>query len=229
MRADAVAESLGSQLGLFVFCASFEERSLHVAKAVSRHAPATVMFVNGQRSEKTEANLRAIMDLYPKGTEVVELDYRRPISIADRFLAVVRNAVSLGTSRLTIDITTFTHEALLILLRIIQLIPTADLGVYLVYTGAAEYFVSAKDESDRWLSKGVAEVRSVLGYSGSRDPSKKLHLIVLAGFETERAHKLIAVIEPAKLTVGVGDPSESVSSALYNQNAAFHRRVVEQS
>jgi hypothetical protein len=75
--------------------------------------------------------------------------------------------------------------------------------IYLLYVSAADYSIGDNKE-DKWLSKGVAEVRTVLGYTGDITPSKKMHLIVLVGFEYQRASRLIEILEPSCLSLGHG-------------------------
>ena len=109
------------------------------------------------------------------------------------------------------SITTFTHEALLILLRILQRQVTKRDLVHLVYAAAAEYAVGLRPE-EKWLTKGVLDVRSVLGYPGSMRPSWKSHLIVLVGFEADRATELIESYEPTVISLGFGDEKTQTSA-----------------
>jgi hypothetical protein len=76
-----------------------------------------------------------------------------------------------------------------------------------------------------WLTRGVAQIRSVLGYPGRLSPSKKLHLIVIVGFEHERVAAVIEQFEPARLTLICGDPEKSVSSSHYEVNRHFFQKV----
>jgi hypothetical protein len=80
---------------------------------------------------------------------------------------------------------------------------------------------------DRWLSKGVAEVRSVLGYPGEFFPSRKTHLIVLVGFEHERASKLVEIYEPNILSLGYGKAGSETSQKHYSANRNYHKLVRE--
>ena len=76
-------------------------------------------------------------------------------------------------------------------------------------------------------------MRSVLGYSGEFDPAKGLHLIILMGIEVEKATKLISVLEPAKLSFGLGRKYTSVNlghtqlSELNYNKLAIARSAVE--
>ena len=60
---------------------------------------------------------------------------------------------------------------------------------------------------EKWLSKGVKEIRSVLGFPGEILPSRKNHLIVLTGYEYERAKTIIDILQPYSLALGFGEAS----------------------
>jgi len=64
-----------------------------------------------------------------------------------------------------------------------------------------------------------------LGFPGEFLPSKKLHLIVLVGFEHERAKAVIERFEPTVLTLGIGEVSQSVSAGHYATNQKFFDEV----
>jgi hypothetical protein len=147
-----------------------------------------------------------------------------PLRTADSLHAAIDESIAAGLRKFLVDITTFTHEGLLILLRILQFrsIGSVDCG----YTSAREYSVGDLDER-KWLSKGLGEVRSVLGYPGRVLPSKKLHLIIMAGFEADRAERVILEYEPNTISLGLGDPNDSISPDHYKANRIFYERLVE--
>jgi hypothetical protein len=78
-----------------------------------------------------------------------------------------------------------------------------------VYTAADEYSIGLPPEK-KWLSKGVRDIRSVLGYPGTITPSRRSHLIVLVGFEADRALELIESYEPNVLSLGFGEEASAV-------------------
>jgi len=125
-----------------------------------------------------------------------------------------------------IDITSFTHEALLIVLRVLAVHRKPTDRITCLYNGASEYSVGLPAE-EKWLTKGVGEIRSVLGYSGQIIPTQKTHLIVLVGFETERAERIIAAYEPNELSLGYGSLLESISPPLHDLNRKFHKKLRE--
>jgi hypothetical protein len=127
---------------------------------------------------------------------------------------------------ITVRLLSFTHEVLLILLKVVQSAFSPSAAIVGVYNGAAEYSLGS-DDTNKWLTKGVKDVRSVLGYSGLSIPSQKNHLIILAGFETERAEKLVEFYEPTLLSIGHGDPLASIANSHFVLNRQFHRKLMD--
>jgi hypothetical protein len=152
----------------------------------------------------------------------VYLETRNPIKSADSIQKALQQAGDYKPARYLIDITTFTHESLLILLKLLQ--AHLDLGsnVQFAYSPAKEYAIGLEIK-DKWLSKGIDEIRSVLGYPGLLLPSRKVHLIILVGFESERAARLIDEYEPAVVSLGFGKADESITVNHHEANVAFHK------
>jgi len=97
---------------------------------------------------------------------------------------------------------------LLILLKIFSLDEFQNkFQIQLIYTPAEKY-------SDNWLTKGVRDIRSIYGYSGLNHPSKRMLLIILAGFESERTLEIIESFEPSAILLGQPSPSESINLEL---------------
>ena len=75
------------------------------------------------------------------------------------------------------------------------------------YSHAKEYSIG--DPADeKWLSKGIRDVRSVVGFPGRMIPSKSTHMIVLVGFEYDRTLELVKLCEPTFVSLGVADSRE---------------------
>jgi len=175
----------------------------------------------------TDSQSEYLLSRFGLNSSMVPLNREKPLKTADSLqLALASCARELPQTYL-VDITTFTHEALLILLRLLQLrLKPAD-SVTFVYTAASEYSVGDKEEN-KWLSKGIGEIRSVLGYPGKVLPTQKSHLVILAGFESERAERFIEEYEPNVLSIGLGAPDSSTSPAHASVSKAMHSRIVAQ-
>ncbi|MGA2705137.1 MAG: hypothetical protein ABSH35_29095 [Isosphaeraceae bacterium] len=96
---------------------------------------------------------------------------------------------------ITLDATSFNRETLLILLGLIEFaFPRARIRVF---------YVSPVTYGD-WLSAGFTQVRNVVGLAGLQVPGRKTLLMVLYGYEHQRALKAIEEYEPAKVLLGFG-------------------------
>ncbi len=137
------------------------------------------------------------------------------INVADEILRFL-DEYSKSTTSLVIDITSLSHELLVVLLGILYKMQIINKTV-LLYVSASEYSV--------WLSRGVRSIRSILGFPGMMLPSKKLHLVILAGFEVERASELIVRCEPASISIGVGKREQSISEAHHDKNKLSFERL----
>ncbi len=178
-----------SQLGVdvFVCSASYERRCRSVADNIDvAHVGRALIAKNEDHAHIVGDNHEYLCRLFDGRCETLLLDTGDPLKSADAMLVAVRSACHGPAKRWLIDITTFTHEGLLILFKVLAELLRREDKLEFVYSHAKEYSVG--DPPDRkWLSKGIREVRSVLGFAGELLPSRRTHLIVLAGFEVERA------------------------------------------
>jgi hypothetical protein len=195
-------------IDLFICSASFEDRCRSVVDNLGELAPnRALVAMNVRLGAKVSKHCDHLASRLGKSVSVVMLDSDNPISSADSISRSVEEPLASGAKRIVIDVTTFTRESLLILLRFLRYKCKGDQTVEFLYAHAKEYSIGDPVE-DKWLSKGIREIRSILGYSGDLLPSKRNHLIILVGFEDERAINLINQFEPAKISLGVGDPLE---------------------
>jgi hypothetical protein len=222
-----VGSALPSHIDLFICAASYDSRTLSI---VSTLAPLIVnkiiVFIDPGNSGAFGVDaVRYMSERFGEKVTVVEFDLANPLDIADKIVKAISN-VQEATGEVVVDITTFTQEALLILLRVLQISTLSGANTTGAYTGAGDYSVGLNAEG-KWLTKGVLEIRSVLGFAGESKPTQKQHLIVLAGYEVERAEKTIDAYEPALLSIGLGDPNESISKSLFDVNKWFHGKLIE--
>ena len=113
-------ESYVSECSAFICCASFESRCICISEKVSSKVKEAVVFKNSSIDiPETNLNLNKMRSFF--GNESVhEIPFDAPECVADEMAKVIE---MLATKKfdLLIDTTTFTHETLLILLRIIYL------------------------------------------------------------------------------------------------------------
>jgi hypothetical protein len=174
-----------------------------------------------------DSHVDYLLGHFAPNCSMVSLNREKPLRTADSLQQVLGSCITDLPQTYLVDITTFTHEALLILLKLLQLrLKPAD-SVTFVYTAALEYSVDDEEEN-KWLSKGIGEIRSVLGYPGKVLPTQKSHLVILAGFESDRAERFIDEYEPNVLSIGLGAPDSSTNPAHVSVNKAMHSRIVAQ-
>jgi hypothetical protein len=211
------------KIALFIGMASFEARCLSILSSICENTTAFLFFKNVESGDAAKDNLQKMENLALGKSSVYELDLDRPTVTADAFQLSLSGMISAAQGTIFVDITTFTHEQLLIFLRVLTQAKISKKFVF-GYTGAEQYSTNTTADGV-WLSRGVSQVRSILGFPGEFLPSKKLHLIVLVGFEHDRAKAVIEKFEPSALTLGIGEGSHSVSKAHHETNQRFFDEV----
>jgi hypothetical protein len=213
------------EIDAFICSSSFEERSSSVAQALGRNVANVFICEQNLSGRPSTKYSKTLFRLFPASNKI-ELSISNPLVSADSMDSMLEDLSKSNVASVLVDITTFTHETLLILLKLISLRLNKGWNprIRFVYTGAADYSLG-QSRGEKWLSKGIGEVRSVLGYPGRVSPSKKRHLIVLAGFESDRAEQLILSYEPTILSLGLGEQQSSVSPEHYETNQEFFVRL----
>lgn len=135
---------------------------------------------------------------------LLELHSDNPSLNNDTLLIKILSIVAENPKLIVVDITTFTHETLLILFRLLKLILPITTAVKFIYLEASDYSWNIDNVEDKWLSKGIGEIRSIIGYPGLFNPSKGTHLIILVGFEADRTIKLIEKYDSTIVSLGLG-------------------------
>lgn len=219
--------TIKEEYDLFICFNSYESRSTTLPSNIDlgkfRHY---LIFTNQTMKDEARSNLEIIRNLFPEEKCTISyLPLGKPVASADCIKSSLCSINHLGTSpKVFIDITTFTHEALLILLAIFKdKIPGALLTCG--YINAKEYSYDCEDQKKKWLSRGIGEIRSVLGYSGIIKPSQQTLLMVIVGYEYERAVSIIDAIEPDILSLGYGVASDSTTEKNKGANEHYTQLV----
>lgn len=218
MNKESLSKTTKIDTEVFICCASFEQRCLSIARKVDTSVIKRAIICSfDDKCPSVENNRNSLCDFFGEKGTVVTLKKDSPLENYDKLYDVLKSLVGFKT---IIDISTFTREMFLICFRLFkQLEFNRDL-IRICYNPSSVYSnITNSDDFDKmWLSKGVNEIRSILGFSGSPSAIKKNLLIVLAGFETERAQILIDNFEPAALYLGKApaDFSNSVELSKIN-------------
>lgn len=204
-------------IDLFIGAVSFEERCFSFINSVEYSDFSKIWFTyNINEKEFYSDNLKRAGVI---ATELIEFSTDDSLitgrSLLQKF-SELKNDINV-----LVDISTFTHEGLLILIKFLSLFKVKFKKIFFVYVGAKAYSLNEQDD-EKWLSKGTKTIRSVLGYPGILNPSQKNHLIILFGFEVERTEKIIEEFEFEKVSIGIGPEKDSISSTHYDLNRKRH-------
>lgn len=188
-----------------ICCASFESRCLSIPRLIASKIKDAIIYKNiSLEVPAAIANYDSMKALFSSPI-LNEISFDQPNAVADSMAKTIEILAD-KSKNILIDATTFTHETLLILLRILHLYKNTFESILCLYAGAGEYSPGYIPEST-WLSKGCKDVRNIIGFPGIIKPKAKTNLVLLAGFELERATKLIELVEPDCLILGNGiDP-----------------------
>jgi len=218
---DDLASLRAGGIDLLICSASFEERCLSIPLRLAPEQVNRVAIMSAGRQEAhVSQNLDQLLEHF--GTKAVHLscsldDPICTFDVAARELE--QSGLQSGHDAVWIDMSTLTHEWVLMLYHILcERLPRAH-PVRFLYNRAAEYALGLPSTS-KWLSQGIREVRSVLGYPGALT-AQAMHLILLVGFEFERALALIETYEPHRISLGRADLSES-NAAAHAEAEAWH-------
>lgn len=196
------------EIDLFLCSSGFEKRSTLLGKTLDgKNIKEAYLFHLHNNYIQAEINS---LEIKENITSIITITYprHRAIETFDVFYHFFnKKQIFDKTPKVVIDITTFTREVLLVLIKVLSLEKFKDsFLVDFVYTPSESY--------PEWLSKGVRDIRSIFGYSGLHLPSKKLMLIVLNGFEVERTKEIIDSFEPNKILLGKPSESDSINKEL---------------
>lgn len=210
-----INNTLSSKVSLLVCSSSFEDRWYQIAKNIDTDKLDSIAILQKSVEQPSwDTGIQEIEQVHGNKYNIINIESLKP---ADLWKILINELLPLiQKQKLTtlVDITTLTHEVVAFLVALIKANNFSS-KVILAYSGASKYFVS-EVRSDWWLSRGVKDIRSILGFPGLVRPSKMSHLIILVGFETERAKELIIQYEPSSISLGIG--IEPYSEEFYEKN-----------
>jgi len=189
---------------IFVACASFEDRCLGTLRKFQDYTCRYAYLIEYEHPDpRRERNLKAIEGIM-KGICPSE---RVIASEGDPAPAVAKLSQEIQRRRpscdgvITIDISTFTKRHLLLLLKSVD-----DLGMWdslrLFYTEPKDYVADLYLQ----MSTGVRQINPVPGFINSESLSKPLLLVILLGYERDRAMALFNALEPNETVLIVPSP-----------------------
>ncbi len=220
-------KNLPQEVDLFICSSSFEERCLKLPEGVSKRLTikkSLVFYISDLYQVIVDNSYLLEEILKPKlSSSRVELKTSTPFNNAITITESISELVYNGPlNNVIVDTSTFTHENLLILLRILVVKKEKIKNLFLSYVGASDYDIHQPKPDLKWLSSGISSIRSVVGYPGVISPARNNHLIVLFGFESSRTQILIDHLEFNELSLGFGPEDKSISNEHYWLNRKRH-------
>ena len=217
-------QTLGQDVvDVYLGSASFESRCLSVVKHLDlMRVKQAIVGCSVRHLSAVQRNLNIMEAMLGDRSSRLNLYADDPVRSLYNMGQVFDGIFESDPKRVVMDITTFTREALLMLLLFLHRNMRARDSLELLYVPAMEYAVG-EEGSRKWLSKGTSEVRSVLGFPGEMRASRPTHMIVMAGFEFERAVEMVNICEPSFVSIGFGDRTEDATA--YHQD--LNEEVVE--
>lgn len=224
-----LAVFIQDKIDVFICSSSFEDRCLSIPREVGELGiPLKLIFCITNLESRIEQNAKKLASTLGEQSFEVAIQIDNPAQTLKTMSEALNKAV-LGDKQQSflVDITTFTHEGLLMLLKLLQLKMKENDKLFLCYNGAKNYSYNESIPEEKWLTKGVKLVRSILGYPGLLDPSKKNHLVVLFGFEGERTKRLIDIFEFDMVSLAFGSKGASISNSHQQLNESRHEELLK--
>jgi hypothetical protein len=192
---------------LYLTSAGFEERTLTATESLDSEYEADwgIVYVNKEyfkrsNSEVTKTHLKKQKESLEKNCKNVDVLMGSWLE-ADEQLYTLRDGFQNFAGRdnlnITVDVTSFNRESLLVAFNILYSLSN-NITTRVLYV--------SPEEHGEWLTKGHRLVRNVIGFAGIQNSSKPTLLIILSGFEKDRAVSTIEEIEPGKVLMGIGNP-----------------------
>ena len=206
---DDLASWLNGKADWILYSISYEARS----PIVRRNANQPNIRNMGFYHENHDYNNDALTSANAEAPDaiLVPLNSDAPLISLDRIRTAVGENLSMRSPlNVIVDITCFTRETLAMLIMVLHHMLPQGSKIRCVYNKAEKYADPLKDgDLHNWLSRGIVDIRSVLGYRGRVSLVAKTHLIVIPGFEAERAQAIIEELQPDRLTIGKPSTDES--------------------
>ena len=194
---------------IFIGCASFEDRTTAVVNNLSEEYNVSNSFIlkydEKNRTTLRDQNFEKLKNaLLQHSRSVIPIicDHHDPLDGISKIQDLCESRrIVLEGKNIAIDITTFTKQYLLVLLKFIE--KQKPKSMRLFYTEPEDYGV-------RWnkpLSYGLIDIVSVPSYGGHFYVKKENLLILTLGYEGDRAYGIWERFTPHKTIILIGKPS----------------------
>lgn len=220
---------IDKNVNVFIGSSSFEKRCFAVANNLGEaHFERSIIYRVTDLDRRILDNSRIFsMKISSDKTDLVDLSINDPVISFRNILSSLDGLFIGDEKRIAIDITTFTHEGLLMFLKVLYDKKRVGDEIFLCYNCADKYSKNEEIKEEKWLTKGIKQVRSIIGYPGFTDPSSANHLMILFGFERDRTIRLINEFESAEVSLAFGNKENVGNSVHQEMNEERHKQILE--
>lgn len=223
VKLSKIKSALVDDYDIFICSSSFEDRSFKIAqKLKTKNFEEVIVVENKNGGEILKSNTKKITQNFSKTSFTLSIYFQDTLAFADALNNAIRKFKK--KIKILIDITTFNHEILMVCLKLFHLRRDIIKNVVCLYLNAKEYCPNS-DFNNKWLSYGCGALHPILGFSGLLMPSQKNRLILIVGYEHERALSVISTLEPSELTLIYGAPNRSTTEKDKDANKKFSALV----
>lgn len=217
MKINNFCEKFSLENNVFIQGIGFDQRCLSFLSAIDfSKSELLIGIVNLKGKHYSKKNIDLFKEITKDKGVLIGENNESILSVLDETFEIVLDKFHENRKiNIFVDISSLSRELLLSMLTFLYNLDLLN-NIYFLNVISKSY--------GGWLSRGVVEIRSIIGFSGFILPSKKMHLIVFAGFEVDRIKHIIDACEPHKISIGVGGRDQSVSEALSVLN---HENVKE--
>ncbi|MEK5786444.1 hypothetical protein V3528_01295 [Acinetobacter johnsonii] len=206
MKISDFCEKYSLEDNIFIQGIGFDQRCLSILSAIDfSKSELLIGVVNLKGKHYSKKNSDLFKDITKDKGVLIGESNKSILSILDETFEIVIDKYHKNNEiKIFIDISSLSREMLLSMLTFLSNLDLLN-NIYFLNVISKSY--------GGWLSRGVVEIRSIIGFSGFILPSKKMHLIVFAGFESDRIKHIIDACEPHKISIGVGGRDQSISES----------------
>ena len=220
---------------VFLMCVNEEDRSRGVLERSGKWNPAlTVLVKYSGKNPRRDRQLTLVMDLVKSRSlayAITECDEASPAKCLKSQIDALKLLCGPTKPSIVIDISVFTKRNMLMLWQWFDDINAWD-RVTVVYSEPENYVVSKYIP----LTFGLESLQQIPGSPGLADCSRPVHLVLLLGYEGDRALAVYEQIQPMQTTLFVPHPpyrldwegrTEEFNSDLLNLTGDHHVKRVD--
>jgi len=207
-----------NNFNVLITCASWEDRFTKGFDQINKtELSQVIIFYYKEYKDKTDLNRKYISEYCDekkiKHAEYL-LSFENP-ALSWKTIYDTIDSLDISSKKLAVDITTMPRETIWIILSMLE---KKDAEIYYIYHRPKKY-------NKEWLSRDPGRPRLVYKLSGLSKFGVSTILVIITGFDTERAKQLINHFEPEYTFLGVqkGDQYSNVAQNILKHEQEFEK------